>query len=146
MRKIVSIAASSLLFFSGSVFAQCVPTVARAPGSHYQPINNNQVNIGKGLTVEGHVRRAGDCQPIVGARVAHWQADAKGKFTDEMRAYILTDRNGRYRFSTEWPGANPPRIHFMVVAEGYKTLITDWTGDERKRPSIQVNLIIEPAK
>lgn len=138
------LAAGILLLQSATASAQCVPTVSRTPGTHYEPVTQNKIHVGKGLTVSGFVRAAGDCKPIVGAKVAHWQANSKGKYTDEMRAYLLTGKKGRYSFKTEWPGAKIPHIHFMVIAEGYKTLITQWVGD-RKRGRIEFNIILEPS-
>jgi len=123
----------------------CVPTKSMSPGTHYQVVTQQQVNVGKGLKISGVVRAAKDCSPIVGARVAHWQANSKGEYTEEMRAYMLSDRKGQYSFSTEWPGGENPRIHFMVVAPGYKTLFTQWIGGEKTSSSV-LNLILETAQ
>ena len=125
--------------------AQCVATVAKPPGNHYQPIKEQKLHVGSGLVVSGYVRQVGDCKPVAGARVGHWQPNAKGVYVEELRAYLLTDRDGRYSFQTERPGTNPPEIYFMVMAPGYKTLITKWERDENKRDRLEFNLIVEPA-
>jgi protocatechuate 3,4-dioxygenase beta subunit len=137
--------AAATLILHGNVYAQCVATVANPPGNHYQPIKENKINVGSGFRVSGYVRQVGDCKPLVGAKVGHWQPGAKGKYDDGLRAYLLTDRNGHYSFSTERPGSTPPEIYFMVMAPGYKTLITRWVGDTGRRDRVEVNLIVEPA-
>jgi protocatechuate 3,4-dioxygenase beta subunit len=122
----------------------CEPTKSMSPGANYQVVTRQQANIGKGLRISGVVRAARDCGPIAGARVVHWQANNQGEFTEEMRAYLFADHKGQYTFSTEWPGGDVPRIHFMVVAPGYKTLFTQWIGDEKTQSSV-LNLILETA-
>jgi len=134
------------LFVSGGAFAQCVATVAYPPGNHYQPIKENKTSVGKGFLVSGYVRQVGDCKPVAGAMVGHWQPNAKGVYDDDLRAYVLTDRNGRYSFSTEKPGTKPAEMYFMVMVNGHKTLITKWVGAESTRDRVEVNLIIEPAR
>jgi protocatechuate 3,4-dioxygenase beta subunit len=47
-------------------------------------------------------------------------------------AYLFSDSNGRFIFETEWPNLTPPHIHFIVTAEGYDTLETQWVGDARQ--------------
>ena len=71
-------------------------------------------------------------KPIAQARVAHWQAGEDGHYSDRLRAYLFTDANGRFKFETEWPNLHPPHIHFIVSAEGYDTLETQWIGDARQ--------------
>ena len=144
MRTLISIGCAVLMLHSANVLAQCKPTESMTPGTHYKPITLNQVHTGKGFTVSGHVRAAGDCKPIPGAKIAHWQASSKGKYEDHLRAYMLTDKNGSYSFNTEWPGAEVPHIHFMIIAKGYKTLITQWVGPGNNRKKIQQNFILEP--
>lgn len=135
---------TAALFVSGGTYAQCIATVASPPGDHYQPIKENKANVGRGFLVSGYVREAGDCKPVVGAKVGHWQSNAKGVYDDDLRAYVLTDRNGRYSFSTVKPGPKPPEMYFMVMVEGYKTLVTKWVGTDQTRDRVEVNLIIEP--
>lgn len=144
MRKYRLIVLVALLAVSAHASAQCVATKAYPPGNNYFPIKEIKTNLGKGLVVEGYVRTVGDCKPVAGARVGHWQPDAKGVYDDNLRAYTLTDRNGHYQFSTVPPGSDPRKIHFMVIAKGYKTLITEWVDDGRRYPKITVNLIVEP--
>jgi protocatechuate 3,4-dioxygenase beta subunit len=71
---------------------------------------------------------APDCVPVANARIAHWQADENGVYVDRLRAYLFSDANGYYEFETEWPNLSPPHIHFIVTAEGYQVLETQWRG------------------
>jgi hypothetical protein len=124
----------------------CVPTVERSPGMHYKPVTEFKANTGKGLRFSGHVRAAGDCKAIAGAKVGHWQANGKGLYDDDHRGYVLSNQNGSYSFDTDWPAASegrPPHVFFIVIAKGYKTLITRWDSENTK--PAQVNLVLVPA-
>ena len=89
---------------------------------------------GQVLTIMGRVlNRAGE--PVRGARVEVWQANAAGRYTHpgdtnqapldpNFRGFaeLTTDTEGRYRFTTVKPGAypagqgvRPPHIHFDVM-------------------------------
>lgn len=69
-----------------------------------------------------------DCQPIPGARVDFWQADAAGAYdntTFRFRGYQITDASGAYRLETVIPGEYPGRtehIHVKVTPPGGPTL------------------------
>jgi len=144
---ILAISAISLLF-SPVVFAECASTVYRSPGMHYKPVNEFQLNTGKGLHFSGHVREAGDCKVIAGARVGHWQANSKGMYDDDLRGYVLSNRSGSYSFNTDWPAASEgraPHVYFIVIAKGYKTLITRWDSDNKKSVQVNLDLVLEPA-
>lgn len=101
--------------------------------------------------VEGTVRdRRGD--PVSGARIEVWEADAEGLYDvqrgDERtmgRGHLFTDDSGGYRFWSVLPSAypipddgpvgdllaasgrgpmRPAHVHFMISAPGYRTLVT----------------------
>ena len=110
----------------------CLPTPHRTTGTHYKPVTIEKTDIGKGVMVTGQVLAAPDCLPVANAKVAHWQAGEQGRYVDRLRAYLFTDADGRYRFETEWPNLFTPHIHFIVTADGYSTLETQWVGDERQ--------------
>ncbi|MGP4019372.1 maleylacetate reductase and hydroxyquinol 1,2-dioxygenase domain-containing protein [Saccharopolyspora sp. 5N708] len=106
---------------------------------------------GEPCWVEGTVTDT-DGVPVPGARIEVWEADADGwydvQYTDDRvagRAHLFTDSNGTYRFwgltPTPYPiphdgpvgrlleatGRSPMRashLHFMVTAEGRRTLVT----------------------
>ncbi len=122
--------------------ADCVPTPHRTTGTHYEPVTEQRADVGKGLVFEGRVLAMPDCRPVAGARVAHWQADQYGHYTDALRAYLYTDDQGRFRFETVWPNLRPPHIHFIASKDGYHTLETQWIG---KSPlsSVNFDMVIE---
>ncbi len=134
-----------VLFFSGTAIVladTCQPTSQMGRGTHYKPITEQKLDIGTGFKVRGRILSAENCQPIANARVEHWQAGENGRYQDRLRAYRLSGPDGRYDFETEWPAAAVPHIHFIVKAEGYKPLQTQWVGDERT-PSIQFDMVLE---
>lgn len=110
----------------------CAPTPQRAQGTHYEPVTKQAIDVSRGLLVRGRVLAAPDCAPVANAKVAHWQAGLDGEYRYDLRAFLYTDHEGRYDFETEWPNLSPPHIHFMVEAEGYRTLVTQWVGDDRR--------------
>lgn len=110
---------------------ECTPTPHRTTGIHYKPVTEQRGDVGKGLRVSGRIGAAPDCAPVPNARVAHWQAGEDGRYADRLRAYLYSDTRGAYTFETEWPALRPPHIHFIVSAEGYEVLETQWIGDER---------------
>lgn len=106
---------------------------------------------GEPCWVEGTVTdTAGN--PVAGARVEVWEADADGRYDVQYpddrvaaRAHLFTDEKGGYRFwgltPTPYPipddgpvgalleatGRSPMRpghLHFMVTADGLRTLVT----------------------
>jgi protocatechuate 3,4-dioxygenase beta subunit len=106
-----------IILFSKLVYANdCAPTAHRTTGTHYEPVSEQRKDIGKGIIVSGQVLSIPDCQPVANAKVAHWQAGENGRYQDELRAYLFTDKQGRYQFETEWPNISPPHIHFIVTA------------------------------
>jgi hydroxyquinol 1,2-dioxygenase len=106
---------------------------------------------GEACWVEGTVTGT-DGQPVAGARIEVWQADADGfydvQYDDDRtaaRGHLFSDRAGAYRFwaltPTPYPiphdgpvgqllaatGRTPMRashLHFMVSAAGKRTLVT----------------------
>jgi protocatechuate 3,4-dioxygenase beta subunit len=123
---------SLLVLFAPVLADDCVPTPHRTTGTHYEPVTVQKTDIGKGVTVRGQVLGAPECKPLAHARVAHWQAGEDGRYSSRLRAYLFSDAEGRFKFETEWPKLHPAHIHFIVTAEGYDTLETQWIGDERQ--------------
>ncbi|WDI31843.1 hypothetical protein PUV54_01405 [Hyphococcus flavus] len=134
----------------------CASTLVTEPGPFF-PVKNMNFAAdlagghnggaqasGKLLYVYGVVRD-GQCQPVQGARVAIWQADAEGHY-DHPRAEghddldpnfqyfgeIETSETGFYRFRTIQPksyvafGLNrAAHIHFRIAAPGVETMTTE---------------------
>jgi protocatechuate 3,4-dioxygenase beta subunit len=106
--------------------------------------DSGAVAEGEIVLVEGQVLDpAGN--PIAGAVVDVWQANAAGRYAHERDpnpapldtkfqgwAIMKTDADGRYAFRTIRPGAypaeddwwRPPHIHFKVARRGYRELTT----------------------
>lgn len=99
---------------------------------------------GERVDVHGQVLDE-DGQPVAGALVDVWQANAHGRYTHEADpnpapldpdfqgwARLTTDAEGRCRVRTIIPGsypvregwARPPHIHFKVARRGYRELTT----------------------
>jgi len=121
----------------------CIPTPHRTTGTHYEPVTVEKGDISKGVKISGRILALPDCKPVANAKVAHWQAGEDGTYQDRLRAYLYTDANGRYSFETEWPNLTPPHIHFIVTAEGYSVLETQWIGVS-KQENIQFDMVIQP--
>ena len=82
------------------------------------------------------------CEPVPHAKVAHWQAGEDGKYSDRLRAFLYSDDKGFFKFETEWPNLTPPHIHFIVTAEGYEILETQWVG-RSPQSDIEFNMVLE---
>jgi len=148
MRKFpVFLAVFLFIPFALSAKAECIPTPDRSPGMHYKPITQYKQNTGKGLRFSGFVRAAGDCKGIESAKIGHWQANSKGLYDDDQRAYVLSGKLGKYGFNTELPAPSegrPPHVYFIVIAKGYKTLITRWDSIDPKAAQANMDLVLQP--
>jgi len=122
--------------------SECIPTPHRTTGTHYAPVTLQKINISKGLIVNGQILSSIDCKPVPNAKVAHWQAGEDGRYSDRLRAYLFTDKNGRFQFETEWPDLQPPHIHFIVSVDGFETLETQWIGRQKKK-GIKFNMVLQ---
>lgn len=117
--------------------------IASAQGIHQAPADApSTITIagaaepGTRLTVSGRVVGRED-RPVAGASIYVYHTDAKGEYvpnsnggSDRPRlfAYLRSDRQGRYSFTTIRPGSypgsrNPGHIHFEVVAPGHQNRI-----------------------
>jgi hydroxyquinol 1,2-dioxygenase len=108
--------------------------------------------VGEPCLVRGHVRGI-DGEPVPGAEIHVWQADAEGKYDvqrpelkePQARGTLNADAEGRYWFrsilaedypipvdgpvgdmlrATKRHPWRPAHLHFMIEAPGYETLIT----------------------
>ncbi len=82
------------------------------------------------------------CNPVAGAKVDFWQADASGVYDNRgytLRGYVVTDEDGAYAVETIEPGVypgRPPHIHVKVFAADGRELITTqmyFAGSETSR-------------
>jgi protocatechuate 3,4-dioxygenase beta subunit len=117
-------------------------------------------NEGEAVVVSGRVTTPAG-KPIPGALLDIWQTAGNGLYENEdpeqpdgnLRCRMLTDAEGRYRFTTikpvsykvpeDGPGGDmllamgrhawrPAHIHFIVTAEGYRPLTTELYVDDDK--------------
>ena len=135
-----------LIIFTSPIISHsdnnCEPTPHRTTGTHYKPVTEQRVDVSQGVTVYGQILSAKDCSPISNAKVAHWQGGENGRYQDRLRAYMFTDENGRFEFETEWPNMAIPHIHFIITAEGYDILETQWVGNERQT-EIEFDMVLK---
>jgi protocatechuate 3,4-dioxygenase beta subunit len=84
---------------------------------------------GTRLILSGSVLTA-DCQPVLGARLDFWQANADGQYDNSgytLRGHQFSDADGHYRLTTIVPGLYTGRtehIHVKVAAPGGPVLTT----------------------
>jgi protocatechuate 3,4-dioxygenase beta subunit len=106
---------------------QCLPTSPDADGPFYRPNAPERNQIGSGYLLMGQVKSASDCTPISGAKIEVWMAGPDGAYGDDWRATIFANQDGRYYFSSHFPGNygnRPPHTHLVVNASGFRELIT----------------------
>jgi protocatechuate 3,4-dioxygenase beta subunit len=107
----------------------CTPTPPDELGPFYTPNAPERTSVGKGHVLTGTVRSSSDCSPIERARIEFWLAGPDGKYDDDHRATIFSDKLGVYTFESNFPprySSRPSHIHIKVTAQGYKTLITQY--------------------
>ena len=110
-------------------------TRSQTAGPFYTPDTPARTNLlepgitGTILVVTGRVFTT-DCQPIAGALLDFWQADAAGVYDNagyRLRGHQVTDENGTYRLRTVVPGVYPGRtrhIHVRVQGPATRRLTT----------------------
>ena len=123
--------------------SDCEPTPHRTTGTHYKPVTVEKVNVGKGIVVKGQILDW-DCNPVPGAKVSHWQGGEAGRYVDYLYAYMYADDEGRFEFESEWPNLPTPHIHFIIEAEGFDILETQWRGRDRQ-DVIEFDMVLTPS-
>lgn len=126
----------------GTAAAGCVVRPAQMEGPYFVDERLNRVDL-RGDPADGTVKpgvpldialvvsgvSGNSCRPVPGAMVDLWQCDHLGIYSDVqdpsfntkgkkfLRGYQVTDRDGRARFTTIYPGWYPGRtvhIHFKI--------------------------------
>jgi protocatechuate 3,4-dioxygenase beta subunit len=152
---------------SWPALAACTRTEDNDEGPFYKagaPERSNLIEPGMSgtpLTITGRVLSM-DCEPLAGAVLDVWQADASGQYDNQgftLRGWLQTDKSGAYRLQTILPkhykiggtqGYRPAHVHVKVRALGFPSLTTQLyfpddpynKVDKLFRPS----LIIQPEK
>jgi len=112
---------------SGKPEFACPPTQPDQLGPMYVPGAPVRAKVGEGYVLSGMVKSAADCSPIAGARLEFWLVNPKGAYDDDHRATMYSDKNGAYRFESNFPPSylwRPSHIHLKVTAPGHQTLVT----------------------
>ncbi len=102
------------------------PTIQQTEGPYFTPNSPERTSLletrmqGVYMLVSDQVLRT-DCQPIAGALVDFWHADANGEYDNfgyRLRGHQFTDADGRYKLETIMPGLYPGRTrHFHVKVQ-----------------------------
>ncbi|CAN5259050.1 hypothetical protein BH24ACT19_BH24ACT19_03480 [soil metagenome] len=128
--------------------AGCQSTQPDVRGSYYvldAPVRTS-VDTG-GYVISGNVLSTDTCQPIPGARIEFWLADAGGNYDDVHRATMLAGEGGEFRFESNFPALyenRPPHIHVRVTAPGYGELVTQHYP-EAGQTETNFDLVLQPA-
>jgi protocatechuate 3,4-dioxygenase beta subunit len=110
-------------------------TRTETEGPFFKPRSPERVSLvepglsGTPLVLTGRVLSTA-CEPVAGALLDFWQADANGVYDNagfRLRGHQFTDAVGRYRLATVVPGLYPGRtrhIHVKVQAPHRPVLTT----------------------
>ena len=122
--------AALMIILSDHVASQsvCRPTPPDLFGPYYRPnpqklLRQSSIHRIHSLHMFGTVL-SDDCMtPLPNMVIEIWQADPRGSYWNapDLRGYIVTDRTGRYEFTTVYPGSyrersgfRPAHIHFYI--------------------------------
>ncbi len=133
---------------SHGLAASCPPTEPDALGPYYKPEAPERTSVGKGYVLSGVVRSSADCSPVKGAKIEIWMTGPDGNYDDDHRATLHSDREGTYRFESNYPRSyfwRPPHIHMQVTAQGFGKLITQHYP-EKGMTSGSFDLVLIPLK
>ena len=138
---------SIVIVFETDVSAKtCEPTKPDMLGPFYIPNAPERSTVGKGYVLTGVVRSSRDCSAISGAIIEFWLTGPDGKYDDEHRATMISEKRGRYRFESNFPPpyfGRPSHIHIRVSARGFKTLVTQHYPEEGAKEGV-FDLILIP--
>ena len=143
LSRAVLVTLVSLAFAGASEAQQFHTAPANAPA---RAAIADSTERGSRLVVSGRVLGS-DGKPIAGASIYAYQTDANGEYvvgangggSDRPRlfAYLRSDAQGRYSFTTIKPGSypnsrNPGHIHFEVAAPGRENRVYEivFEGDQ----------------
>jgi protocatechuate 3,4-dioxygenase beta subunit len=132
---------------TGSSGAQgCRATPPDAFGPFGRGIPPVRAKTGTGHVLTGSVLSALGCGPLRGAQVQFWQSNRKGRYTRALSATVLTDRTGRFRYTSPIPVSyegREPHIHIRVIARHHEQLLSRYVPRGSRRGSIRLVLIPE---
>ena len=162
-RHLLLLGTGGLIAAAGRASAQplaCTPGIAaterQTEGPFFRggsPLRVNLVGPLRGERVDlGGLVMTRNCQPVRGAIVDIWHADAAGDYDNGgygLRGHQISDERGAWRFETIAPGRYPgrtPHYHVKVTPPGGRTLTTQlyFPGDPGNaldglyKPSLQM--------
>ena len=124
----------------------CPPTRADSLGPFYEPNAPERDSTGQGPVIAGVVRAGPDCRPLDQALIEWWSANTHGDYDAAHRAVQRTGPDGRYHYSTDFPGRYPGRpshLHVRVTAPGYNALVTQ-VYPQAGQSSMDLDLVLRP--
>lgn len=140
------------LFLGSGVLSNCVYASAPNPGlPYYKPgapfLNDLRRGKGEPFSLQGIVYRHDGITPLADATVEIWHCDENGHFDFSnrflYRAKTQTDRQGRYRIKTEFPGkykengyTKMSRIFILVSGAGHASSFSQLYFDFNRNPFI----------
>jgi protocatechuate 3,4-dioxygenase beta subunit len=168
-RHLLGLGTGALIFAAAPSLAQplaCTPGVAaterQTEGPFFRGGSPLRVGLagqhsGQRIELSGVVMTR-TCQPVIGAIVDLWHADAAGRYDNsgyELRGHQITNDRGSWRFDTIAPAQYPGRTrhyHVKVTPPGGRTLTTQlyFPGDPGNardglyRPSLQMRMAEVP--
>ena len=122
------------------------PTPSDALGPFYEPGAPVRASVGQGYLLAGRVLSSRDGSALPGAVLELWLAGPDGEYSDDYRATVIADAEGRYRFTSHPPppyAGRPPHIHLRVSAEGHATLVTQHYPKAGRREAF-FDLVLRP--
>jgi len=122
------------------------PTPSDALGPFYEPGAPVRASVGQGYQLAGRVLSSRDGSALPGAVLEMWLAGPDGEYSDDYRATVIADAEGRYRFTSHPPppyAGRPPHIHLRVSASGHSTLVTQHYPKAGLREAI-FDLVLRP--
>jgi protocatechuate 3,4-dioxygenase beta subunit len=142
---VVAVAAAAGAESAGAQACRATPTDAFGPfGRGMPPI---RARTGRGHVLTGTVLSALGCGPLRGAQAQFWQSNRKGEYVRALSATVLTNRAGRFRYTSPFPASyegREPHIHIRVIADGHRPLLSRYVPARgAQRGSIRLVLIPE---
>ena len=122
------------------------PTPSDALGPFYEPGAPVRASVGQGYLLAGRVLSSRDGSALPGAVLELWLAGPDGEYSDDYRATVIADAEGRYRFTSHPPppyAGRPPHIHLRVSAAGHATLVTQHYPKAGRREA-DFDLVLRP--
>jgi protocatechuate 3,4-dioxygenase beta subunit len=132
---------------TGSAGAQaCRATPPDAFGPFGRGMPPIRAKTGRGHVLSGSVLSALGCGPLRGAQVQFWQSNKRGRYTRALSATVLTDRAGRFRYTSPMPVSyegREPHIHIRVIADGHEPLLSRYVPRKGSRRGT-IRLVLVP--